>query len=192
MTNTNFVMEGKPKIGGAAFKAPRGTALPTNCATVLAPAYIEQGYVSDEGVKETTKIDRATQTAWGGDEILNSRKSYAKTVTVTLVESLNPNVVKTQYGDQNVTVTPATVSTGQKIAIVDTGFESGPGVWVFDMDSEGKMRRVVYPNAKNTTDSVEVVYKDGETIAYQVQLSCYRDASGVYKYEYTDDGVTTA
>ena len=52
------------------------------------------------------------------------------TVTFTLYEFLNAEVAKARYGDNNVTVTPATVSTGEQMSIVQTSDVAGFNTWM--------------------------------------------------------------
>ena len=44
MSDAKNVSAGKPKIGGAIFRAPHGTTLPTDTAAALDPAFKALGY----------------------------------------------------------------------------------------------------------------------------------------------------
>ena len=55
-TDVTKVTAGKPKVGGALFRAPAGTALPTDAVTALAEAYKCLGYVSEDGVFQFTPL----------------------------------------------------------------------------------------------------------------------------------------
>ena len=91
MTDKSKVISGKPKIGGAVFRAPLGTAIPTDARTPLAAAFKELGYVSSDGWSR--KIDKAYETinAWGGDEVNKSRSEHSVGFSMTLIEDLNEN-----------------------------------------------------------------------------------------------------
>ena len=45
MPNVDNVSTGKPKITGAVYRAPLGTALPTDATTALSGAFVDMGYI---------------------------------------------------------------------------------------------------------------------------------------------------
>ena len=69
--NALNVTTGKPKIGGSIFRAPIGTALPTDATTALNVAFVGMGYVSEDGVTNSTDMEMENIKAWGGDTVLN-------------------------------------------------------------------------------------------------------------------------
>lgn len=50
MSKVANVTAAKPKIGGAVFRAPLGTTLPTDTSSALDAAFMCLGYVSEDGV----------------------------------------------------------------------------------------------------------------------------------------------
>jgi len=78
-TDVTKVTAGKPKVGGALFRAPAGTALPTDAVTALAEAYKCLGYVSEDGVTNSTSIDSDEIKAWGGDTVLTPQTGKTDT-----------------------------------------------------------------------------------------------------------------
>ena len=55
--NSAKVTVGKPKVAGAIYRAPIGTALPTNATGELSASYVCCGYVSEDGVTNSNTRD---------------------------------------------------------------------------------------------------------------------------------------
>ena len=64
--NASNVSTGKPKISGAVFRAPLGTALPTSATEELSSAFICLGYVSEDGLENANEMSVSEVKAWGG------------------------------------------------------------------------------------------------------------------------------
>lgn len=177
--NALAVTVGKPKIGGAVFRAPIGTTLPTDATTALAAAFEGMGYVSDDGVTNGNDMTIENINAWGGDNVLNVLTEKRDTWKMVLIEAMNTEVLKTAYGDTNVS---GTLATG--IAVTVNNKPQGAHSYVIDMIyNNNAVKRVVLPYA-TVTELAEIVYADGEAVGYDVTLSCTPDAAGNTHYEY--------
>lgn len=180
MANTvSNVTSGKPKIGGAVFRAPIGTALPTAAAAELNEAFVCLGFVSDAGVTNGNGVTTNAVKSWGGDTVLNTQESRDDTFAMTLIEALNTEVLKMFHGDDNVT---GTLAAG--ITVTANGKDLGTAAYVIDMIMrDGALKRIVIPCAA-VSETGDVVYKDNDVVGYPVTISAQPDASGNTHYEY--------
>lgn len=183
---------GAPKIGGSIFRAPIGSTLPTDVSGALDAALINQGYVSSDGFTRTIDKAYSAVTAWGGDEVAKNRTEHSVSAKFMLLQTLDADVLKTVFGDAAVTVTAATLTEGERITVAYDGAEQAKSAWVVELAYLGRLRRIVFPNAQLTTESFEQTFTDEDVAGFPVELTIYKDGSGKYFYDYTDDGVTTA
>lgn len=175
------VSAGKPATGGAIYRAPLGTTLPTDATTSLGGSFVGLGYCSDDGLTNTNSPESEDIKAWGGDPVLNTLSSKPDTFTVKLIEVLNTDVLKAVYGDDNVT---GTLETG--ITVKANSDEPQEAVWVVDMVMRGgAVKRIVLPDAK-ISEIGDIVYKDDEAAGYELTLKAMPDTAGQTHYEYIE------
>lgn len=192
MANTaSNVVAGKPLATGGVLIAPPGTALPTDTTTALNAAFTAAGYIGEDGLTETIERSSESIRAWGGDTVKRVQTEFEVTYSLTFIESLNSEVLKTVFGDANVVTTAATSSSGTLQAVKINSAELPEKEFVFEIrDGDAKVR-VVIPRGK-VTEVGETTYSDGEVIGYEVTISALPDASGNQAYKYSDDGKTSA
>lgn len=173
------VSAGKPKIGGAIYRAPLGTTLPTNATDTLNPGFVCMGYVSADGVTNSNKASTSNIKAWGGDTVLILQDDKTDTVAFTLIETLNVDVLKAVHVTENVS---GTLTEGITVKVNAKLQEEA--CWVIDMLLNGNTaKRLVLPDAV-ISDMADVVYKDDDAIGYGVTLTCLPDGSENTHYEY--------
>lgn len=169
----------KPKKGGAVFRAPVGTVLPTSTKETLDPAFKSLGYVSADGVTNSNSPESEDVTAWGGDVVATVRKSKKDTFKMTLIEALNEEVLRLVYGDANVT---GTLETG--LAVMANNDEQEACSLVIDsVLRSGVAKRVVIPNAVVSAVG-DIQYADETIHGYETTLSAALDDAGQTHYEY--------
>ena len=177
--NVNNVSAGKPKVGGALFVAPIGTALPTDSVTALNAAFKGLGYVSEDGLVNSITRETDNVKAWGGDTVLSPTTSFEDTYQVTLIETVNIDTLKLIFGSDNVTVG----TNGETTVTVNS---NELDEWSFVAETllrDGSVRRQVIPRAK-VTELGEITYNDSDPVGYETTLTAYPDESGNTHYEY--------
>ena len=177
--NSGNVMAGKPKVGGAVYLAPAGTTLPTDSTTALDEAFVCLGYCSEDGVTNANTPTTESIRAWGGDTVLTILTEKEDTFGMTLIESMNVDVLKAVYGSDNVT---GTLSAGITIKANANCIESGS--WVIEMITRnGGTHRVVIPNG-TISELGEISYTDSDAVGFEITVTGAADAAGNTHYEY--------
>jgi hypothetical protein len=173
------VTAGKPAIGGAVHRAPLGTALPTSATAALGADFKALGYISEDGLTNSDSRDSESVKAWGGDTVLNVLTSREDTFRFTLIESLNMDVLKMVYGDDNVFGDKESGITIKANSNCDT-----EAVYVIDMIlKDDVVKRIVIPDAR-VSEVGDISYKDAEATGYETTLTCMPDSDGNTHYEY--------
>lgn len=178
MTSAN-VTAAKPKVGGAIYVAPAGTALPTDTTTTLDAAFKELGYASEDGLTNSSSPENDSIKAWGGDVVLSLMTGREDTFSLTLIEALSEEVLKLVHGAANVT---GALATG--LAVKSNAADLDEHAFVVDMIMRGgALKRVVIPKGK-VTEIGEITYSDTAAVGYQVTITAQADDAGNTHYEY--------
>lgn len=156
---------GKPMSTGGVYVAFADTfdetKLPTDATTPLDASFQNAGFISEDGVTNSTDMSNDQINAWGGVTVIQTDGTKTETFQNAFIET---NLVTLQaiYGKTNVTHDEAT-----KTITVRHNNRSQPNlVLVFEIALTGnKIKRIVVPNAK-LSDLDDVQYTDSDAIAY--------------------------
>ncbi len=154
---------------GVVYHAPLGTALPTDTVAAINVAFVDVGYLSDEGL--TGEPDESTSDirAWGGDLVRRVISEYSETYTFTMLET-NANAIAAYAGNGSATAWEGKLAEVRK-------------AWVFHITDGVKIRRIVLPDA-SVTDRGGITYATTDAIAYPVTVSTFPNSAGVHSFNY--------
>ena len=179
MANAKNVTAAKPKVGGAVFRAPLGTTLPTDAKAELDKAFKQLGYISEDGAVNSNSPSSENTSAWGGDTVLNTQGEKPDTFKFTLIEAMNTEVLKAVYGDSNVT---GDLTAG--ITVKANSEQQKECAWVIDMILKDDVKkRIVIPDAAVTSVG-DITYADNTPVGYETTISAVPNDDGDTHYEY--------
>lgn len=175
------VLAATPKATGALLRAPLGTALPTSAWTAANVAFVDQGYIGEDGFTQSSSRDVEKKKAFGGTVVKVLQTDYSETVQFTFLESRNAEVLKSVHGEDNVTI-----SVDGEIEVKKNKLRPAPASWIIDVVDETSLIRTVIPKGQIvSTDDVQKVHSD--LIMYTVTMECFEDEDGNNAYEYITD-----
>lgn len=171
---------------GPILSAVKGTELPEGLADAIDAAFEDSGYISDEGLNLTPERSTESIRDWSGAEVRKILTEFAATLAWAHLET-NEASLKNYFGDENVTVTGATVTEGRRIAAQLRATELPRKSWIFKIKDGDARVLIVVPDGQ-ITDTGEVSFVKSGAITWPCTLTTYPDAAGVHVYVYLDDG----
>lgn len=184
--DTKNVSYGKFLSGGYFFLAPSGTVLPTDNTTPLGAAFLNMGFLGDDGVNFSDSSSTETAYDANGDSIATSQGEIEKTFTVTFRE-IKKDSLAVLYGSANVTDAEG------KLTVHDKGPNSATYVGVFEIRLKDgrKWRRVVPQCQPGELGDQTIVYN--ELVGRELTMAALLDStSGSYYIDYIDSTETEA
>lgn len=179
MANANEVTTGVRRSLGGVFRAPAGTTLPTDADTALAATFKDMGFISEDGITKSRSVETSDIKEWGGTTVHVIQTSKEVTVQFQELATLNIDVIKSIYGDDNVSGTMA-----DGLTVIENDDEPEEAVWVVDITClDGTLERMVIPRGK-ISELGDEVYKRDEAVSYDVTITCLPDNSGNKIYTY--------
>lgn len=190
LPSTDVIGAGTPNIAvtGGVLAGPLGTPVPTTAIAAINAAIKPLGYVSEDGLESQGERTVTAIKDWNADIIAQLQTEHSVRFGLTLYGAWDEDVLAEVFGEDNLTVTPATVSSGKLITVTENGAVLPNRVWIFDMKTGDKKLRIVLPNAK-VSEVTENAFTAGELTGFQVVVEAFKDDSGVKAYRYYDDGV---
>jgi hypothetical protein len=185
------VLTAEPAVSGALRRAPLGTPCPTDALAVPNVAFKDLGYVGEEGFIESNKRTTTKKKAFGGSIVKVLQTDYSATIKVTLMESINADVLKAVFGDENVTVIAANSEHGTQIKVDKNRAPLPHACWLIDtIDGDATMRDVIQDGQPTDVGDIKIVNTD--TIMYELTIECFEVEGSQNILTYTDDGQTTS
>lgn len=168
------------------YVAPVGTTLPTGLSSTLDPAFLNMGYLGDDGIVFADSADVETYQDMNGDTIDTGAGAVEKTATVTLRE-IKKDTLAFVRGSANVT------DADGLITAKDTGpsDESWSVVWELLLKNGRKWRRVAESVKLGELDDMTIVYN--ELVGRAVSLNVSKGTTtGAYYVDYIESTETEA
>ena len=191
MANTaSNVVAGVPLATGGILIGDTTATAPTTAAGTLT-GFAAAGYIGEDGVTETNERSTDRIRAWGGDTVKVVQTEHNVSYQFTFLETLNRDVLEAVYGEDNVTTTAATASTGTLHEVQVNASTLPHKSYVFEVkDGDAKIR--IYVPDGQITEVGDITYSDSEVIGYQVTVEAFADELGNKAYKFLDDGVFSA
>lgn len=175
--DATFVAKPVNITGGIKF-APLGTATPTDPTTALNTAFKELGYVNEDGLKLSHDASDDKIKVWGGVAIRTIRSDFSATITGTLLSTLDVDVLKTVFGDGQVSEAAGVITVKhtsdippEKIYVIETK----------DASTGGRKRYIVPKGQISVSGDVNLSHK--EITGYEISIEALADNNGVCYYE---------
>ena len=174
--DSTMVSLGKFKVGGYAYWAPAGTALPTDASTALPAAFKLLGYLSEDGLTNTTDTDTTEIKDANGTTVMKVITSYAESYQFALLEVLRAEAAKLRYNTGAVTGTDKSMTIKHQMPS-DEDF-------VFEIAMTGNVKdRLVIGNGTRAEFGDRQVHV-GDAQVYDVTVSANDMGNGVTAIEY--------
>lgn len=139
------------------------------------------GFIGEEGLTKT--VNRTTEKIrdWNRDTVIVLETEHDVTLKFKFLESANGTVLKTIYGDENVTI-----GEDGKIMVADAAGALPHKNYTFEMNGgDGKAARAFIPDGQ-VTNVGDITYAKNGVISYDVEVECFADKNGKKFYFFAD------
>lgn len=186
--DTANVSVGKGLKGGYLFSAPVGTELPTKYDTKaedLNEAFVNLGYVSEDGINNAIDQSAENYADMNGDTIESASSTYTETLVFTLVEQ-KKDALAEEYGHNNVTD-----AGGQITAKHNSDPKEQRSYVILLLLKDGRRQTTVIPKGQ-VTEVGEKQYVSTDLIGRELTVTCYPDGNGDCVIDYIESTETSA
>lgn len=189
--------EGISVVGGL-WVAPFGSELPDDVDADLSElkgpdgtttdVYTNLGYISVDG--STLKIDGKTKPIeiWSGREIGSMRDGFPVSLSMKLLQVLDPHVNATIFGEDAVSTTAATKTAGARMKVEISSKLPDRITLVLDSFFEDKSLRQVMEIAQ-VDELGDIKEVHNEVMAFEPTFKIFPGSTGKNVIRYSDDGV---
>lgn len=175
------------RITGAVMSAPRGSDLPTDAIAAPDAAFIDSGYITEDGCTLSDSQSWTDIKDWGGDTVRRIKSSSDVTVATSFLE-VNSSSAKAAFGADNVTVTAGSPTAGEALAIKLNVNEPPRQSWVINMLDGERNLRLVIPDGQ-ITERGDMTFTRQGAVVLPVTIAASPDEDGNTVYIYANDGV---
>lgn len=175
---------------GAILSGGPTAVLPTKPGEAPATGWTDSGYISEDGLTMTPERSMAGIKDWSGATVKEALEEFNGTLAWAHLET-NEAALKNYFGDDNVTITPATSTTGKIIKATMGATEMPRKPWQFRV-KDGKAKVLIVVPDGQVSEQGEVSFVKSGAITWPVTLKTFPDAAGKNIYVYTDDGIFSA
>lgn len=155
-----------PADGAAVYAAPLGTTLPTSATDALDNAFVDLGWVSEDGVTNSISRETTKHRAWGGEVVKVTQDNYTETVKLTLLES-SAAVLAVVYGADNVT------ESGDTITVEHSRLMLEHQSFVIDFIDGDRAGRIVIRDGQ-VTELGDVMYVHKDLTRYEITIDVFK------------------
>lgn len=173
-------------LTGAVLSAPAGTAGPVDPTTAWAAAWVNLGWISEDGVTESYSDDSNEIKAWqGGTTVRTVITGSTATYAFTAIETNEEVLARYHKGS---TITPGTGFSTIEIAAA----QADSRAWGFDVVDGTNHIRIILERAE-VTERGDIVYNNSDAIGYEMTVTAYPNDTGVVAVKLVDaDGFASA
>lgn len=177
--NTANVSVGKGVAGGYFFTAPTGTALPADYTAAKNAAFVNCGFLSDEGIVTTTNAENNDFRDLNGDDVLTATAAKTRNIQVQFIEQ-NAQALKEVYGQDNVT------EANNLITVEHTNDDMPHRSIIMELVlRDGRKWRRVIPDAQ-VVDWDDFTVVSSELIRNSVTYKVNKGSDGKYIHDYME------